>query len=386
MRLRFIAKLSLLHLLRSWRTTVVLSFMVIFAVGALVFLAALAIGTNDAMIRNSIGLFSGHISGTNILPGSDTSLLQVEGVEHVLRRTEHRFLLWTDDIFETVLLMGVDPVQEKQSTVLWKKSVAGRYLLAGEEAIFINQETASRLQVEVGGQVKLGSRPGEVLKTFTVIGIYHTGISQLDQGLAFCPVEVFPKPDSPINVAVFLHYGTPTKTVVERYRELMPSATFKDWPEFMPDLKQLIDLNFVCMAIVMILVFVLVSVGISCAFLIFTLRNMREHGILKAMGILPVDTALLLVTQIAFLTIFAALIGEIAGIAAVALFSESGIDLTTLTSHNQYFSVSGVIYPRLTLASLLPSPLLAVFFGLAAAVWPAIYIIRKSPADILRSV
>ncbi len=58
----FLVKIACLILWRSWRTTLVLSFMVITAVAALVFLSALAVGTNDAMIRNSTGLFSGHIS------------------------------------------------------------------------------------------------------------------------------------------------------------------------------------------------------------------------------------------------------------------------------------------------------------------------------------
>jgi ABC-type antimicrobial peptide transport system permease subunit len=140
------------------------------------------------------------------------------------------------------------------------------------------------------------------------------------------------------------------------------------------------------MAIVVILVFTLVSVGISCAFLIFTLKNLREYGIMKTMGIMPVESALFLVCQIGFLTFFAAIIGMISGVLAVQLFSRTGIDLTSFTSHNQYFTISGIIYPRLTAISLLPPPFLAITFGLAAAIWPSIYIIRKSPADILRSV
>ncbi len=386
MRIRFISKLSMLNLLRSWRATVVLSFMIIFAVGSLIFLSSLAVGTNDAMIRNSITLFSGNIAGKNIPPGSDISILAVPGVEQVLVRRQQRFLLWTDDTYEPVLLIGVDPLQEKKYTMLWKKTVAGRYLLPSDEGIYLNQETASRLQVTVGDQVRIGRQPGKPLKTLKIVGVYRTGLSQLDQGLAFCPIKVFPVKNSTITVAVFLRDGTASGEILQQYRKLMPSATFSSWTDFMPDLKQLIDLNFVSMAIVMVLVFSLVSVGISCAFLIFTLRNLREHGIMKAMGVLPADTALLLTSQIAFLTLFAACLGILLGVSAVAFFSRNGIDLSTLTSHNQYFSVSGIIYPRLTAASLLASPILAVIFGLIAAIWPSVYIIRKSPADILRSL
>ncbi len=386
MRLRFIVKLSLLNLWRSWRATLVLTFMVISAVASLIFLAALAIGTNDAMIRNSVGLFSGHISGSGIPPGNDTALLQVHGVEQVLVRRQQRMLLWTDDLFEPILLMAVDPLWEKRMTALVKKTVSGRYLLPGEKALFLNQETADRLQLPTGGQVFLGRQPGKPLQTLTLVGTYRTGISHLDQGLAFCPVGAFALPDGLVTAAVFLQDGTPVRDILRQFGSLMPLAKFQAWPEFMPDLKQLIDLNFVCMAIVMVLVFSLVSIGISCAFLIFTLKNLREHGIMKAMGIMPADTALLLSSQIGLLTFSAAALGMLAGVSAVILFAGSGIDLTSLTSHNQYFSVSGVIYPRLTAAVLFTPPLLATVFGLAAALWPSLYIIRKSPAEILRSM
>lgn len=154
----------------------------------------------------------------------------------------------------------------------------------------------------------------------------------------------------------------------------------------MPDLKQLIDLNFVCMALVFILVFAIVSVGISCAFLIFTLRSLREHGIMKAMGVMPRDTIMLITTQIGLLILFSATIVVLTCISAVALISQSGIDLTSLTSHNQYFAVSGIIYPRLTAASVFAAPSLAFILGIGAAIWPSFYIIGKSPVEILRSV
>ncbi|GKT10227.1 ABC transporter permease [Desulforhabdus sp. TSK] len=386
MRFGFILKISGLILLRSWRATVVLAFMVVSAVASLVFLSSLAVGTNDAMIRNSTELFSGHIIGTDIPRKGDARLLAMAGVERVLIRRQRQFLLWKEDALEPVLLVGIDPVQEREGTALSKKTVRGRYVEAGEEALYLSQDTARRLQVDVGNEVSLGSRLGVPLKTFQVVGIYHTGISHLDQGQAFCPMDAFPGEEGFISTAVFLKPGTSIDNIVAQYRKILPSATFTPWMEFMPDLKQLIDLDDMCMAIVLTLVFSIVSVGISCAFLIFTLKNLREHGIMKAMGVLPIHTASLLVTQIGLLTVSAAAFGTLLGILAVSLFAHTGIDLSDFTSHNQYFVVSGVIYPRLTGTALFAPPLLAVSFGSMAAVWPALYVIRKNPAEILRSV
>ena len=115
----------------------------------------------------------------------------------------------------------------------------------------------------------------------------------------------------------------------------------------MPDLKQLIDLNFVSMGIVMVLVFGIVSIGISCAFVIFILKNLREHGIMKAMGILPIEAVLLIVTQVAVLTLAASACRRHRRRAwRYSVLLDLGIDLTAFTSHNQYFVVSGIIYPQ----------------------------------------
>jgi hypothetical protein len=63
-----------------------------------------------------------------------------------------------------------------------------------------------------------------------------------------------------------------------------------------------------------------------------------------------------------------------------------GIDLTAFTSHNRYFAVSGVIYPRLTSFSLWAPPAVSVVFSLIAAAWPAVLVARKRAADILRMI
>ena len=112
MRLTYLIRIAALILLRSWRATVVLAFMVVTAVAALVFLSALAIGTNDAMIRNSTGLFSGHIAITG-LNDRDANRLQIPGVSYLLLRRHQQVLLSAKDRFEPAVLMGIEPEKEQ---------------------------------------------------------------------------------------------------------------------------------------------------------------------------------------------------------------------------------------------------------------------------------
>ncbi|RJX31317.1 MAG: FtsX-like permease family protein [Oxalobacter sp.] len=389
MRASFLFKLSGLILWRSWRATVVLSFMIVSAVAALVFLLALAVGTNDAMIRNSTGLYAGHIAGNDIA-ATDVPLLSVPGVKQVLVRQRLPVLLRFGKGMEPVDLIGVHPDQEKRVAAYWKKTAQGAYLAdetkQGEETIFLSESILKRLQAGVGDSVSVMDRQGVRLTNLKIVGAYKTGVTVLDHGVAFIPARALPSREDKLSVAVFLEADASPEAIVMQYRSVLPSATFATWNEFMPDLKELIDMNDFCMRIVIFLVFAIVSIGTACAFLIFTLKNLREHGIMKAMGFTSRDTALLLLMQIGLLTFCAAVLGALIGAVFVNIFASVGIDMSAYISHNQYFAVSSILIPRLTGFTLFAPPLVAVLFGLLAAVWPMVYVLRKNPADILRSV
>ena len=76
----FWIKIAALFLLRSGRSTAALSLMVVTAVAMLIFLSALAVGVNDAMIRNTVELYGGHISGFNLPATLTPEQLAIEGV------------------------------------------------------------------------------------------------------------------------------------------------------------------------------------------------------------------------------------------------------------------------------------------------------------------
>ena len=359
--------------------------MILAAVAALVFLSALTIGVNDAMVRNSVSLYTGHISGFELPSRIHPSRLEVHGVAAVLRRFHQYGIMLSNARMTTVSLIGIDPDEEKKTTALWKKTIAGRYLVADEASVYLSSAVAEHLAAKAGDTVLFKLHVTAPASIFAVAGIYKTGLEQLDHGMAFCPVKSMPGAPETCSVAIFLKDGVNPASVVAQYAATENGhLRFKTWEALMPDLRQLIDLNYVSMAIVMVLVFGVVSLGISCAFVIFIIKNLREYGIMKAMGVTPGETTLLITAEVVLMCFAAASVGILAGIFSVALVRRTGIDLTAFTSHNRYFAVSGVIYPRLTPFSIWVPPALALVSSLIAALWPAGVVIRKKAAEILR--
>jgi ABC-type lipoprotein release transport system permease subunit len=383
----FWIKTAGLFLVRSGRSTAVLSLMVVSAVAALVFLSSLAEGINDAMIQNSVGLYSGHISGFNLPHSLKPKNLKVEGVSSVLKRVSYPGIIFYGDTFEAITLIAVDPGEEKKNTALWKKTVQGNWPEQGKDTIYLSTQTADRLKVRPGDTVRFSSGLNSSPTMMSISGLYETGIDRLDRGVAFCPMDAIPETAGTWDAAIMLTSGVDDGAVMDEYLNMkIPGACFNTWSDLMPDLKQLIDLNYICMSIVTILVFGVVSLGIGCAFTIFILKNLREYGIMKAMGVTSFETSFLILGEILLMNLTASVIGLILGVTAVAIVAETGLDLTAFTSHNQYFIVSGVIFPRLTLYSLCVPPVLALVFSTLAALWPVFIVKSRKTADILRSV
>ena len=384
----FWIKTASCFLIRSWRSTLLLTLMVISAVAALIFLSALAVGVNDAMIKNAVSLFSGHISGMDIPANIDENDLLKTGVAGVLKRVPVPGFLLNQERMAMVTLICVSPKKEKKFTALWKKTLKGTYLKPDKKEVFLSQIIADQLHCEPGDTIGFAAGRNTTSVKLLVAGIYKTGTDQLDRGMSFCTMGAIPEqPDHPWNAAIFLNHGVDKNTMVQRYnKDKTTSSTFKTWSDLMPDLEQLIQLNYLSMGIVIIIVFIVVSSGIACAFSIFILRDIREYGVMKVMGITPLETALLIFSEVIFINTAASAMGITMGVTAVSVFQNIGIDLGAYTSHNQYFVVSGIIFPRLTAFSIWLPPISALIFSIPAAIWPTVFVIKKNAADILRSI
>ena len=251
--------------------------MVVVAVAALTFLSSLAVGITDAMIRNSVGLYAGHISGFNLPVTLKPERLHVPGVARVLKRIAIPGILKNADRFATIDMVGVDPAAELKATAIGKKTVSGRYLTNDTASVFLSQALAVKLDVHPGSTLRFDSVGSDQSAIgLKVAGIYKTGIDHLDRGIAFCPRQLLPQKSRSWSAAIFLEDGVAPEAIIAQYRQILKTtAVFRSWQEMMPDLQQLIELNYVSMGIVMVLVFVVVSLGIACAFESVFLKSKR---------------------------------------------------------------------------------------------------------------
>ncbi len=391
--IRFWVRIAGLFLIRSGRSTAALSMMVVTAVAALIFLSALSVGVNDAMLRNTVGLFTGHITAYQLDAAIRPEDLTITGVRAVLKRVYLPGMLANGNIHQQVTICGIHPRLETGFTILPEKMIAGRYPDKDQPELLLSKFLADQLDVQTGATLSFTSRYGRPFPPLTVSGIYHTGIDSLDRNFSFFPLNIISGKMISWSAAIFLQNDITPRDIIDRYKNKWPGQystgkyRFESWETRMPDLRQLIDLQTLSMGIVIFLVFTVVAIGISCAFVIFIIKNMHEYGIMKAMGVTTREMSMLIMIKIALMNAIACGFGLFIGSIAVwGVTRFGGIDLTAFTSYNQYFAVSGIIYPRLTVFSLVTPPATSFLFSLAATAWPVALLARKKTADILRMV
>lgn len=359
--------------------------MIAFAVATLVFINAVAIGINDSMIINSTKLYTGQITGINFPAALKPNVFFIKGVTDVLQRFRVPGVAEHKGHEASILLVAVAPLAEKKANFLWKKIVHGSYFSGDKMEILISLDTAEKLGIQPGQTMVFEMDSKKI--HLTVAGIFKTGIDNLDRGIAFCKVAALPEKPAFWDCAIFLEPETNPDAIIAEYAgKGLGNLDLKTWKELMPGLTQLIDLNRISMGFVMVLVLCVVSFGTACAFAIFIISRIREYGIMKAMGVLPMEIVLMIFSEVALMNLGASCLGTLIGFLVVLISGKTGIDLTAFTSHNPYFAVSGLIIPRTTFFSLFLPAILALFFCLSASIWPILIVLRQKPSNILKSI
>jgi len=192
----FWTRIAYLFLIRSGRITAALSFMVVTAVAALIFLSALAVGVEDAMLRNTVGLFSGHITGYELPASVQREKLLAPGVHAVLKRTYLPGMLSMGSFSHPATLCGVNAARESAVTALEKKINKGRYPAPGRHEILISRDLAEIFNVRIDDVLRFSRQPGGNSLDFSVSGIYQAGLPGLDRGLTFCSLDMIPAKDA----------------------------------------------------------------------------------------------------------------------------------------------------------------------------------------------
>lgn len=290
----------------------------------------------QAEIRSKIIGFSTHIQVSNLDMNNsfettpiyrdtilERLLIQNPHVTHLQPFAIKAGILKTKEDFAGIVLKGVD------STFDW--SFIKQHLLQGRSIRFdtsgisnellLSQQLANKLKLKLGDNVLLylAQNPPRVRK-FVIVGIYNTGLSDMDEIYAFVDMKQvqklnqwneyaisgyevgindYPNLDEIANELLgLMPYHLQVKTIKNLYPQLF------DW-------LGLLDLN---VWIIIVLMVIVACINMVTALLILIIERSNMIGMLKAIGANNSSIGSIFIIMASYLVLFGLVIGNVVGI------------------------------------------------------------------------
>ncbi len=403
----FLLKLAFLNIGRNPRRSVITVLAVGVGLAALIFLWGFSDGTNEQMRENVIRLYTGHVqvhaagfekalSPELIIPNREALLKNASKLPGFVTYTERakcEALLGTSERSRGVLLMGIDPDQEKKVTQLEQYVREGAYLTKEDKrSILIGSRLAKRMEAGVGDKLVVmtqaldGTLAGY---SYHIAGILHTGSQQVDEIAAYITLE---------SAQELLGLGQDTHEMVFRLdsrkhisafiKAFRPFVSEKDyelltWDQIVPEVEQWAQWAEAIIKTILVAVMVVIGVSIMNTVLMSVFERTREIGVMLALGTSPGRIIGLILLETIVLECWGILLGLLAGYSVVGYFGVTGIAFPELEAAFSRSYMSTVTYTRVEPAHVIQSVLTLLSLTTLISLYPAWKAGRMEPVKAI---
>ncbi|MEC4676801.1 MAG: FtsX-like permease family protein [Nitrospirota bacterium] len=402
-----LVRLAWRNILRNKRRTLLSGIAVGIGLASIIFVQALFTGMLNSMVRTATDTIIGegqiHLKGFRDTYDPDKTIrnskalmkdLESEEVlEYFTPRTISFAMISSAAGVQSVMLYGVQPLTERPVSAVDDAIIKGNYLGPEETGmILIGSKTASTLEVEIGDRIVVTTaqaHTGELAQEmFRVGGIFHFGSREADSGLVFVDLK---------KAQGLLGLGEDIHEIALKFRSLDMAGDTSlyfwkkysrdgneaiGWKVMVPQLESVVEMSHISMGITMLLVFGIVGLTIMNSLFMSLYERMFEFGLLRALGTRPLRMAALIFLEAASLSLVSIVIGSFLGLAVTWYFSVHGINYKGIEFAG--ITITELIFPVLSVEQFTLYPLLVMVFSLAAAIYPAFYAAKLTPARAMR--
>jgi ABC-type lipoprotein release transport system permease subunit len=221
-----------------------------------------------------------------------------------------------------VLGRGVDPAAEPQVTTTPQFVQRGSWLSGSSGGLLLGAPLAKKLGVKVGDLVALSAVDKDSVQNFLelpVTGIFRFGLPWMDDGLVFVDLptarQLLGIPDGATRIVIRLKDGAAESAALASIGGLLAGTQTRaySWKRFAQVIVTATAADIGGFWIVFAIIFALVVIGIVNSMSMTVHERTREIGTLRAIGIRRSQLSLLFLSEAAWLSLAAAVIGCILG-------------------------------------------------------------------------
>jgi putative ABC transport system permease protein len=376
-----------------------------------IFMRGIGDGFHDQMVDNSVRAEIGHIqihrSGYHDDPELNKTLPDLEAVTKAIRslpglrgyslRVLGSGLASTAENSNGVQILGVDPTQEQTVTTIQNAIAQGQYLANGmQRPILLGERLAAHLKASLDDKVVLlvqaadGSMGAQL---FRVAGIFRSGSPEMDEGIVFIlrsdAQTLFTLGDRMTEAALLLQSSRQVPSALEALQKGLTGAPLEvlPWWQVEPFLQQFIQIDDAFFYIIVLIFFVVISIGILNTIMMSIFERVGEFGVMMALGTKPRQIIKLVVEEALALGLVGIVAGTLIGSALTQYFARHGINLSSFSAGAAALGITtSRVYSELTLANLVYSNLAVFAVVLLVSLYPAFHAARLRPVEAIRHV
>lgn len=381
------------HKRRTWLTIGAM----VFSNVLLVFMISLQFGTYQMMIDNTLNAFSGHIQvqhqSYNDEPKMRYSVPEISVLTQQLSETLNSdgisarasafALASSEQRSYGVQIIGVQPQTEPNVSTIPGLVKQGRYLNdPNAREIVIGKVLARNLKVQVSDEITLlgsgkdGSFAADIV---TVVGIYDSGIIDLDRSMAEMPLDYFQELFAMQNSGHAIVVNASDLFQVKQWQQQIqqqikdqPDLVAHDWITLQPGLMQAIQADFSSAWFMYGILIILVAFSVLNTQLMSVLERTREFGITMALGFRPGKLSRLILLETTMMASLGLIIGCAIGFLVMLYFDRYGFSYPGMEEMAYKFNLPDKMYPNVSFLSVLFGPSIIFVFSILAAIYPAV--------------
>lgn len=391
-------KIGVRSITRNRRRTLVTVTAMSFAGFVMVIYSALFEGFFHTLERNAVGMELADVQIHAQGYRRDPDLyLRIEDHEAVAERLEAQGLKTTTRLYgyglaaagissAGVSFRGLDPTAEGRVTLMPTALAVGQWLSDEDpHGVVIGRRLARILRVEVGdevvvvGQAADGSMANDL---YRVRGILKSIGETIDRAgflmtqSAFRTLMVVPE-----GVHEMVVVRPPRKMTLDEAKAMVARASAPHetvtWKELQPVLAQSLETSIASQVFLMVIMYAAIAMLVLNATLMSVFERIREFGVMKALGVTPVQVAVVVLIEVTGQAALAALFASMTGIPLAYYLQQRGLDLSFFMEGTSAFGVAihpvwyalvntrSVVFPLVTLIAI--AFVAALYPGLKAA-------------------
>ncbi len=386
------------------RSTIIIVSIALGLAGGL-FAGAVMMGMGESMIESAIDRNLGHLQihtpayrqdalvRNNIrAPRKVLSLLDTLGsIKAYSARTLLEGMASSASSSYGVTINGVDPRQERETTGLVSKLVAGNFFADKYRTqAVIGKKLAERLGLKLKSKIILTfqDRSGEIVyMAARIVGLFKTESTAFDDMTVFVrQKDVTRLLGVPLihEIAIRLKSSSRLAETKAYLARQFSELAVEEWREIAPELSFMsTSVESFTYLFVAIIIFALIF-GITNTMLMAVMERIHELGILMAVGMKRARVFVMILLETLLLSFIGGILGMLIGGAAIAWFNHFGIDLSAFAKGMEGFGSGTTLYPYLPGVMYAALTVMIVVAANISALMPAWKAIRLKPAQAVR--